>query len=66
MNTDLLKQAEANQLEICRRLGIRKQFLSVDDALPILTRIFESLLPLDSRIGDLSGLVADQNAMLGR
>lgn len=64
MNTDHIAQSEHLQIEIHARLGILRPHLPVAEAVPILNRIFQSLRPLDGRIGQLDGLIDSQRAFL--
>lgn len=63
-NLQEIERAESLQVQIEARLGISKPHLSVKAAALKLQAAFESLAFLDPRIGDLSGLIADQEQML--
>jgi hypothetical protein len=63
---DEITQCEANQIAIEERAGTHKPRMSAKDAAVRLFNVFKALRNLlpDEGVGDLSGLIADQEKWL--
>ena len=73
INEQDIETAETQQIQIINKIAADRPHLRfaqrplpVNEAVPLLRKAFESLAFLDPRIGDLSGLIADQRAFLAR